>query len=88
MAVVTSTGFLTAKGSLVSSIMYPPPGDYRFERDSYKFIAFLSCLASIGFTYSIVRKVKSIDHWIQLLPISIQSIQSIRSKSNVEIQLS
>ena len=60
MAVVTSTGFLTAKGSLVSYIMYPPPADFKFERDSYKFIGFLAFLASIGFTYSIVEKVKFI----------------------------
>lgn len=58
MAVVTSTGFLTAKGSLVSSIMYPPPADFKFERDSYKFIGFLAFLASIGFVYSLVEKVK------------------------------
>lgn len=57
MAVVTSTGFLTAKGSLVSSIMYPPPADFKFERDSYKFIGFLAFLASIGFVYSLVQKV-------------------------------
>jgi cation-transporting ATPase 13A3/4/5 len=57
MAVVTSTGFMTAKGSLVSAIMYPPPVDFRFERDSYRFIGFLASLASIGFTYSIIKKV-------------------------------
>ena len=48
MAVVTSTGYMTAKGSLVSAIMYPPPIDFRFERDSYRFIAFLASLASFG----------------------------------------
>lgn len=57
MAIVTSTGYLTAKGSLVSAIMYPPPVDFRFERDSYKFIAFLSSMASIGFVYSLVTQV-------------------------------
>ncbi|XP_046445093.1 polyamine-transporting ATPase 13A3-like isoform X2 [Daphnia pulex] len=59
MAVVTSTGFMTAKGSLVSAIMYPPPVDFRFERDSYRFIGFLASLASIGFTYSIIKKIIS-----------------------------
>ena len=57
MAVVISTGYLTAKGSLVSSIMYPPPVDFRFERDSYRFIGFLAFLASIGFIYTMVKKV-------------------------------
>ena len=56
-AVVISTGYMTAKGSLVSAIMYPPPVDFRFERDSYRFIAFLASLASVGLVYSIVQKV-------------------------------
>lgn len=67
MAVVTSTGFLTAKGTLVSSIMYPPPADYKFERDSYKFIGFLASLASIGFIYSMVTKIMNGDTGLQVL---------------------
>ncbi|EFX85022.1 hypothetical protein DAPPUDRAFT_314488 [Daphnia pulex] len=67
MAVVTSTGFLTAKGSLVSSIMYPPPADFKFERDSYKFIGFLAFLASIGFVYSLVQKIKNGDTGLQVI---------------------
>ena len=58
MAVVTSTGYLTTKGSLVSAILYPPPVDFRFEKDSYKFIGFLVSLASVGFAYSLAKKVK------------------------------
>lgn len=50
------TGFLTAKGSLVRSIMYPPPVDYKFERDSYKFVAVLGCIAGVGFINSIFTK--------------------------------
>lgn len=57
MAVVVSTGFLTAKGSLVSSIMYPPPVDFRFEKESYRFVGFLASLAAVGFVYNIIRKV-------------------------------
>ncbi|CAL8110548.1 unnamed protein product [Orchesella dallaii] len=56
LAVVLRSGFLTAKGNLVRSIMYPPPVDYRFERDSYKFVAVLACIAIIGFIYSVVLK--------------------------------
>lgn len=58
MAVVTSTGFLTAKGALVSAIMYPPPVDFRFERDSYRYIGFLAALASIGVVYNVIKKVR------------------------------
>ena len=68
MAVVISTGFLTAKGSLVSAIMYPPAIDFEFERDSYKFIAFLAAMASIGFIYTITTKLLNGDNgWMVIL---------------------
>jgi cation-transporting ATPase 13A3/4/5 len=56
-AVVLRTGFLTAKGSLVRSIMYPPPADFKFDQDSYKFIGILAAIAAIGFLYTLVLKV-------------------------------
>lgn len=39
------------------SILYPPPVDFRFEKDSYKFVAFLAVIAAIGFLYTLVTKV-------------------------------
>lgn len=57
LAVVVKTGFSTAKGGLVRSILYPPPVDFRFEKDSYRFVALLACIAGIGFIYTIVTKV-------------------------------
>ena len=57
MAVVISTGYMTAKGSLVSAIMYPPPVDFEFERDSYRFIGFLILLAVLGLTYNLILMV-------------------------------
>ncbi|XP_050315902.1 polyamine-transporting ATPase 13A3 isoform X2 [Anthonomus grandis grandis] len=57
LAVVIRTGFSTAKGSLVRSILYPPPVDFRFEKDSYKFVAFLALIAGIGFMYTVVTKI-------------------------------
>lgn len=58
MAVVTRTGFLTSKGGLVRSIMYPPPVDFKFQQDSYKFIGVLAAIASIGFVYTVITKVR------------------------------
>ena len=60
LAVVIRTGFSTAKGNLVRSIMYPPPVDFKFEHDSYKFVELLACIASIGFVYTVITKVSSI----------------------------
>lgn len=56
-ALVIRTGFTTSKGNLVRSIMYPPPVDFKFEHDSYKFVALLALTASFGFIYTIITKV-------------------------------
>lgn len=56
LAVVVRTGFTTAKGDLVRSILYPPPVDYRFETDSYKFVTLLAIIATIGFVYTVITK--------------------------------
>ncbi|XP_051165501.1 polyamine-transporting ATPase 13A3 isoform X1 [Leptopilina boulardi] len=56
LAVVIRTGFNTSKGGLVRSILYPPPVDYKFEQDSYKFVIMLACIAGIGVIFTIVTK--------------------------------
>ncbi|XP_054268548.1 polyamine-transporting ATPase 13A3 [Macrosteles quadrilineatus] len=55
-AVVIRTGFSTAKGNLVRSILYPTPVDFKFEQDSYKFVQLLAVIASVGFLYTVVTK--------------------------------
>ncbi|PNF39587.1 hypothetical protein B7P43_G11044 [Cryptotermes secundus] len=37
--------------------MYPPPVDFKFEHDSYKFVELLACIASIGFIYTVITKL-------------------------------
>jgi len=56
-AVVIRTGYLTTKGDLVRSILYPPPVDFQFEKDSHKFIAGMACIATVGMIYSMARMV-------------------------------
>ncbi|CAH1118488.1 unnamed protein product [Phaedon cochleariae] len=58
LAVVIRTGYLTAKGELVRSILYPPPADFKFESDSYKFIGILAIIALVSVIYTIVSKLK------------------------------
>ncbi|XP_063707485.1 polyamine-transporting ATPase 13A3 isoform X3 [Culicoides brevitarsis] len=57
LAVVINTGNITAKGGLIRSILYPPPVDYKFEQDSYKFVFLLGCVATLGFLYTLVTKI-------------------------------
>uniref|UniRef100_A0A673KX65 Probable cation-transporting ATPase 13A2 n=1 Tax=Sinocyclocheilus rhinocerous TaxID=307959 RepID=A0A673KX65_9TELE len=59
IAVVTCTGFFTAKGDLISSILYPQPLDFRFYKDAMKFLLFLGLVALVGTIYSIVIISKS-----------------------------
>ncbi|XP_065171790.1 polyamine-transporting ATPase 13A3-like isoform X2 [Atheta coriaria] len=56
LAVVVRTGFQTAKGELVRSILYPPPVDFKFEQDSYRFVMLLGGVAGLGFIYTLVTK--------------------------------
>lgn len=57
LACVINTGNITAKGGLIRSILYPPPVDYKFEQDSYKFIMLLGVIAGMGFIYTLFTKV-------------------------------
>lgn len=61
LAVVINTGNITAKGELIRSILYPPPVDYKFEQDSYKFVALLASVAFCGFIYTVISKVKQLE---------------------------
>ncbi|XP_010754766.2 probable cation-transporting ATPase 13A3 isoform X2 [Larimichthys crocea] len=56
-AVVVRTGFSTAKGQLVRSILYPKPTDFKLYRDAYLFLLCLVAVAGIGFVYSIALSV-------------------------------
>uniref|UniRef100_A0A8C7EYV6 Polyamine-transporting ATPase 13A3 n=1 Tax=Oncorhynchus kisutch TaxID=8019 RepID=A0A8C7EYV6_ONCKI len=46
-AVVVRTGFSTAKGQLVRSILYPKPTDFKLYRDAYLFLLCLVAIAGI-----------------------------------------
>uniref|UniRef100_A0ACB8EEJ0 Uncharacterized protein n=1 Tax=Sphaerodactylus townsendi TaxID=933632 RepID=A0ACB8EEJ0_9SAUR len=59
LAVVTRTGFSTAKGDLVSSILYPKPVNFKFYKDAVKFVLFLAVLAALGTAYSIFILIRN-----------------------------
>lgn len=62
LAVVVRTGFSTAKGDLVRSILYPKPMGFKFYQDSMRFILFLFCVALIGIIYgTVVLAKKGVD---------------------------
>lgn len=51
--------YICVTGNLVRSILYPPPVDFRFEKDSYKFVGFLGFVACFGFIYTLITKVNA-----------------------------
>ncbi|XP_050526454.1 polyamine-transporting ATPase 13A3-like [Daktulosphaira vitifoliae] len=88
LAVVLRTGFLTAKGSLVRSILYPPPTDFRFDKDSYRFIWILAIIAISGSIYTAITKasrgltivdiiVKSLDLLTIVIPPALPAAMTV-----------
>lgn len=58
-AVVLRTGFLTAKGELVRSMLFPKPVDFQLGQDVNKFLYVLATFAGLGLIYTIVLKVRA-----------------------------
>ncbi|XP_063984663.1 polyamine-transporting ATPase 13A3-like isoform X1 [Diachasmimorpha longicaudata] len=56
LARVIRTGLQTNRGALVAAILYPPPADFKFDQDSYKFIGILAVISFLGFVYTVVTK--------------------------------
>eukprot|EP00057_Strongylocentrotus_purpuratus_P007019 XP_011661493.1 PREDICTED: probable cation-transporting ATPase 13A3 isoform X1 [Strongylocentrotus purpuratus] len=76
--VVTQTGFSTAKGQLVKSILYPKPTEIKLYRDALLFVGILTIIAIIGFIYTAVIMTlqgasasKTIIHAIDILSIAV-----------------
>ncbi|XP_061493617.1 probable cation-transporting ATPase 13A5 isoform X1 [Rhineura floridana] len=51
-AVVLQTGFNTAKGDLVRSILYPKPLNFKLYREAFKFIICLALIGILGLIYA------------------------------------
>ncbi|XP_040205463.1 probable cation-transporting ATPase 13A4 isoform X1 [Rana temporaria] len=52
-AVVLKTGFNTAKGDLVRSILYPKPMNFKLYRDAFRFLMILAGVAVLGTIYTV-----------------------------------
>ncbi|KAI9037383.1 putative P-type ATPase [Aspergillus affinis] len=58
LAIVVRTGFLTTKGALVRSMLFPKPSGFKFYRDSFRYISVMGAVALLGFVASFVNFVR------------------------------
>lgn len=58
LAIVVRTGFLTTKGALVRSMLFPKPSGFKFYRDSFRYISVMGLIAVLGFVASFVNFVR------------------------------
>ncbi|KAM9316543.1 putative cation-transporting ATPase 13A4 [Gastrophryne carolinensis] len=60
-AVVLRTGFNTAKGDLVRSILYPKPVNFKLHRDAIRFLMGLVALSLVAVIYTAIVKTGNND---------------------------
>ncbi|RAL08393.1 putative P-type ATPase [Aspergillus homomorphus CBS 101889] len=58
LAVVVRTGFLTTKGALIRTMLFPKPSGFKFYRDSFRYISVMGLVAILGFIASFVNFVR------------------------------
>ncbi|KAL3469277.1 hypothetical protein BJX99DRAFT_268374 [Aspergillus californicus] len=58
LAIVMRTGFLTTKGALIRSMLFPKPSGFKFYRDSFRYISVMGAIAILGFMASFVNFVR------------------------------
>ncbi|KAK9371108.1 hypothetical protein V1509DRAFT_613613 [Lipomyces kononenkoae] len=58
LALVVKTGFNTTKGALIRSMLFPKPSGFKFYRDSFRYVGFMSMMAAIGFIFYTITFIK------------------------------
>mmetsp|Transcript_10310 Transcript_10310/g.10247 ORF Transcript_10310/g.10247 Transcript_10310/m.10247 type:complete len:682 (+) Transcript_10310:827-2872(+) len=67
IGVATSTGFSTAKGELVRSILFPKPNRFNFYVDSFKFVGFMGLIGITGALYYLIYYIVNAQDPVEML---------------------
>ena len=77
-ALVTRTGFVTTKGSLVRDVLYPKATKFKFYRDALIFVGLMALVALGGFALALPRLIemgtptaKLVDKSLDLLTVTV-----------------
>ena len=73
---VISTGYSTAKGELVRSILYPKPNRFNFDRDAYYFVLMMGVMTLIGF-FIIIQPLEEAGYMPSDIVIALLNIVTI-----------
>jgi len=75
---VTRTGFVTTKGSLVRDILYPKETNFKFYKDSLIFVAAMAVVAVVGFLMTVPTLIELgtepdmlVDRSLDLITITV-----------------
>lgn len=71
---VTRTGYLTTKGSLVRDILYPKEIKFRFYSDGMKFVAIMALISILGFFCTLPFMIKMGTSTVNLIDRSLDLI--------------
>ena len=74
LALVYSTGFSTAKGNLIRSILYPKKVDFKFKNDSVKYIFLMAVVSFCGFGISVPFLVEAGLSVVEIIKKSLDLI--------------
>jgi cation-transporting P-type ATPase 13A2 len=67
MGLVCSIGFNTEKGNLIRSILFPKEVEFKFQKDSIRYILFMGFLSIIGFLISLPFMIENNIEFIDII---------------------
>ena len=73
-ALVLNTAFNTKKGNLIRSILFPKQVDFKFKKDSVRYIIIMAILSFVGFVISLPFLIKSGMRPIAILKRSLDLV--------------